>query len=121
MDRRSFLKGTFGGIAAGGIIIAATDADIATFASVTPEGKEVDIAPLLQPGAWAQVNDYVYNERGHIIGLVKHVQFDRQMIDVSRWQDSHLNMMAAGPMSVTYTVQADGFMPLVPLTHERTR
>lgn len=116
MDRRSFLKGTFGGVVAGGVIVAATDADIKAFAThITPD-MPMDVSPQYEAHAWARFGEVVYNERRQPIGIVRNIEVNNNPISVQSFDSGFVQFMP-GLKNVQYTVLASGFMP----PHERTK
>src|SRR4051812_11277787 len=110
MDRRNFIKGTFGGIVAGGVIVAATDADIATFASNNRVDSPVDVNPqpeLLQPEG-VRYGEVLYNINGQPVGIVRSINFHREHTDISRAGDTYATL-APGLGNLTYDVVAIGY------------
>lgn len=81
MDRRNFLKGTFGGIVGGGVILAASDADVAAFASGgTGIGQEmvsshIPMAPVPMEG------HILFNSKGDPVAVVTRIQWCRDPVD----------------------------------------
>lgn len=112
MDRRSFLRGTFGGVVAGGIIVAASDAEIAKFASgVIPE-TPIDLSPKPNDEVWAQMGEWVYNHKGQIIGVVNDIEVSDKPVGITSFANPHSEVMMSGLKRVTYTVLASGFAPV---------
>jgi hypothetical protein len=72
MERRGFLAGLFGGIIGGGVIVSATDAEIARFTSPLAVGDPiVSEAPSLM-AVWC--GHHLYNSAGEVVALVKNIQ-----------------------------------------------
>lgn len=118
MDRRNFLKGTFGGLAAGGIIISATDADVALFASKAKPQDPVDLSLQLETHAWARLGELLYNERHQPVGIIREIQSNQSPVDITGAGEQYRTVMP-GLRNVIYTVGASGFVPPVPHQHTR--
>lgn len=107
MDRRDFLKGTFGGLAAGGIVIASSTADIAAFASEVPIGAPVGLNSNVGPFTQlAQYGDMVYNAKGQPIGVIRDIRVRRNMEDISSVTDSYQRIVPVGQSLIEYTMVA---------------
>lgn len=85
MDRRSFLKGTFGGVsAAGALILTATPADVAKFATETPLGTPVASSTLqTKEFGLPDYGEFVFNSQGMPIGVVTSINMYQDSVDVT--------------------------------------
>jgi hypothetical protein len=72
MDRRGFLQGVFGGVAAAGtgLIVSATTQEIEAFESPLAKGDPV---MLDANTATASLGQHLYNERGELVAVVTHI------------------------------------------------
>lgn len=71
MERRGFLRGLFGGIVGGGVIVAASDEEVARFASpLVADDPMVLEAPQI---ADVSCGDHLYNERGELVAIVTNI------------------------------------------------
>lgn len=111
MDRRNFLRGTFGGVAAGGIIIASGIPDTQAFMESVKIGDPV-AAAAPQPGAeWPDMGDLVFNYKGQPIGVVSDYNLRKESIRVTQAGDEY-DVYAPGMRTLTYTVVATGAAPV---------
>lgn len=98
MDRRSFIKGTFGGVAAGGLILAATPSDIAAFTSSGIEkGAEMVSTPLPMAPVPAE-GHILFNSKGDPVAVITHIKWNRNPVDVSLAGDSYSTYMGGPPI-----------------------
>jgi len=81
MDRRGFLKGVFGGVTAAGVIVAASPADIAAFAS--PLVREAPVVLDVPTKAPAESGEHLYNAAGELVAIIDSFNIRRQTIDVT--------------------------------------
>lgn len=78
MNRRTFLEGVFGGVAASGVIIQASRADIEAFASPLANGTPIVVerAPDIPV---ANVGQHLYNQHGECVAIVTSIDIRRTM------------------------------------------
>lgn len=96
MDRRGFLKGTFGGIIAGGALIQATDSDIAVFANGLQPGAPVASAscPLgFSDEPHLEVGQILYDHRGLAMAVVREIKSRRERMHIGGASDSYSNFV----------------------------
>lgn len=100
MDRRSFLKGAFGGVVAGGLILQATDAEVAAFANPLKRDEPLIVDTPAQPNTdgFPIVGKHLYNEHGEMVALVTEVVVTNNVIDVTTLRDSYRVFQPQGPM-----------------------
>lgn len=109
MDRRAFLRGTLKSVAAGALVVQATDAEIAAF------GKPGDAVAMGIGGDlkvdWSPLNEgigtIVYNHRGTPIGVLTSYNVKTQTHEVSSWHETDTKT-AKGAVTVEYIVLAQG-------------
>lgn len=111
MDRRNFLKGTFGGVAAGGIIIAAGIPDTQAFVEQVKIGDPVAAALAPTDTTWPGIGQMVYNHLGQPVGVVSNFQLNVEPIDVTCSGDEYRSF-TAGTRSLVFEVVATGPMPV---------
>lgn len=104
MDRRNFLKGTFGGVTAGGIILAAGIPDTEAFVEQVKIGDPIAASPAITNAPWPNIGEYVFNHQGLIIGVVTGVKANTEIIDVTG-RDSWRSY-TPGRRRVTFEVDA---------------
>jgi len=91
MERRSFIKGIFGGVAATGLIIKASAEDITKFASSNPEGTGVvSVAddPVHVSGAFMQTGEVLYSHDGKPVGVFTGYETKAHMVDMASMNDN---------------------------------
>lgn len=115
MDRRSFLRGTFGGVVAGGVIVTASDADILKFATTIKPDMPVDLNPQYEAHAWARFGEIVLNSKGQPIGVIRNIEANTDPVSIQSF-GSEFTTHIPGVKNVIYTVIASGFAP----PHKRT-
>lgn len=121
MDRRSFLRGTFGGVAAGGILIAAADTDLAAFAASTQVGTPVEAAGPPEGIQAPLIGHVVFNSDHQPFGVISKVNYHRYPVDATRAGDV-FNILLSG--TVEFTVVVQGFANVATLlgqAHQRTK
>lgn len=96
MERRSFLKGVFGGVAAGGLIIQASSSDVSEFASGVEKGaplvsafQKTDLSPMPEPG------EFVYNHQGVILGVISRIDTSISTHDVTGTGEEYQRLIPA--------------------------
>lgn len=94
MDRRNFLKGTFGGVAAGGIVIAAGLPDTQAFVEQVKIGDPVAAAITPIGAEWPNIGEVVFNHLGQPIGVVSRWESYVEKIDVTSAQDTYHSHIA---------------------------
>lgn len=109
MDRRGFLKGAFGGVAAGGIVIAAAGADIEAFVSKVKKGDAVGAAATTNSGSCTlpSAGEFVFNHNGLPIGIVEGYTSSSCIIDASSFGDTH-SQLISGIGTVKMSVMVAG-------------
>lgn len=99
MRRRAFLRGAFAGVLAEGVVIAATRAEIAAFASPLAIG-----APLLldepPPTPAVQAGQHLYNAEGELVAIIERFHVTRAAIETTAYGDEQ-RIFVTGPPSVT--------------------
>ncbi len=100
LGRRSFLKGAFGGVVTGGLIVQATNADVAMFAhALKPdEPLMLDTPPTPNKDGFPIVGKHLYNEHGEIVAMVTEVVVSSNHMDISSFHDTHQVFQPQGPM-----------------------
>lgn len=110
MDRRGFLRGTFGGVMAGGILLKLDD-DAKQTASIirleetlitSPEvGRPVVIQGCYEPG------NMVFDFYGNPVGIITSINHRHTEIDVTH-AGSARRQVISGPMQVTAEILISG-------------
>lgn len=81
MDRRRFLGGVFGGVAASGLIIKATGEDIAQFTNGLEVGAPVMSGAVDTQGPpYAYPGELLFNHKGQPVAVVESVRIDMEPI-----------------------------------------
>jgi hypothetical protein len=93
----------FGGVTAAGVIVAASPADIAAFAS--PMAKDAPLVLDVPPMKASSVGEHLYNDRGEVVAVIRSIDFHRQSIDVTMFRDSH---QASMPGPLDFDIYAQG-------------
>lgn len=104
MDRRGFLRGTFGGVVAGGVIVAAGIPDTQAFIEQVKVGDPIAAAatsPPIFPDDWM-----VYNRQGQPIGTIHDYRVEHDPIEIDP-SNGYRNYVR-GPMRGTMTVKTFG-------------
>lgn len=121
MDRRSFLRGTFGGVAAGGILIAAADTDLAAFAAATRPGTPLEAVGPPEGPVLPQLGHVVFNSDHQPIGVIERMDFDYDKQDVTP-SNAPYRLYAPGMLRATASVVIYGNVNLlVAPPHQRTK
>lgn len=103
MNRRGFLQGVFGGVTAAGVIVAASPADIAAFASPMVKDSPVLLdVPSVEP---TSIGEHLYNDRGELVAVVRKIELRHRPIDVTTAFDSQ-RIYVPGPR--TFEIYAAG-------------
>lgn len=117
MDRRSFLRGTFGGVTASGLVLAGSLNDIELFASDTKPGEKLIISPVpevMNPpmpaaiGYGGDVGLMVFNHKGEPLGIIDSVYISHPTVDVTPMGDSVQHFIRSGSSVVKFTVTGYG-------------
>jgi hypothetical protein len=87
MNRRGFLQGVFGGVTAGGLIVAASPADIAAFSS--PLVKDAPLLLDVPAEASTHIGGHLYNERGQCVAIIRRIDRFSNPVDVTTAFDGH--------------------------------
>ena len=111
MERRNFLRGVFGGVAAGGLILKATDADVAHFASGLGMGSPVEAAYNIKPGI-AELGNFVYDHKGAILGVISDFHYQRGVHQWESWDGT--SGAVPGLINASLTVQVMGPITIGP-------
>lgn len=83
MDRRNFLQGVFGGVAATGLIIAAKPNDIEAFAGPLRKGAPLLLdKPTVNPKV-VTFGEHLYNSRGEVVAYVTDISVIAEKLDVT--------------------------------------
>lgn len=69
MERRDFIKGIFGGIVGSSVIVQATDAEIAKFATGVKEGDPVVSSKFDTNATQMSEGEFVYDKNGRVLGI----------------------------------------------------
>ncbi len=107
MDRRSFLKGTFGGVVAGGVIVVATDADIKAFATNLPPDSVVQTAVTGPATPMPELGHIVFDSEHRPLGVISRTDVSCEKLDATPF-GSPYRLYRAGPYTMEFTVQAYG-------------
>src|SRR6187431_1514404 len=71
LDRRGFLKGLIGGVTAAGVVVAASQTEIAAFGSALAKDAPIVLTP--SPAEGSLVGHHLYNKRGEIVAIITDV------------------------------------------------
>lgn len=122
MDRRGFLKGVFGGVAAGGVIVAASPEQIEAFASPLAKEAPLALSPVVtqRQTSLPSSGQHLYNEHGELVAIVTEMTITKP---VERWDslDGSSGWMTSGLIHVdirargvnSYLLQRD-MTPILP-------
>lgn len=117
MDRRSFLRGTFGGVTASGLVLAGSLNDIELFASDTKPGEALVISPVpgvMDPpipaaiGYSGDIGMLVFNHKGEPLGVIDRVDVCRSHIETTMAGDMFKSYTNSGPSRIKFTVTGYG-------------
>lgn len=86
MDRRKFLQGTFGGVTAGGIILAAGAPDIEAFVAMAKKDEPLIAAPGQFAGV--EVGLILFNYLHQPVAVVKEIRQVMATNNATRWGSS---------------------------------
>ncbi len=98
MERRSFLRGIFGGVTAAGLIVKATPADVEAFAAPLQPKEPLLIGP--PPLSILDVGECLYNAEGEQVAIVTG-------ISVSVDRDTVHSYGSGLPISITRGIDID--------------
>lgn len=113
MERRNFIKGVFGGVAAGALIVNASDAEVLEFANPLKIGDPIQTAVTPNRGdLMVRSGEVVFNSEGKIIGVITDVRVSTQYIDTGV-SESGFMMAAPGHRRAEFTVLAQGPVDVV--------
>lgn len=96
-SRRSFLRGVFGGVVSGGLIVAATPKEISAFTKPLKQDAPLmlDRPPMVQRGVASGM--HLYNELGELVAVITAMKMgDLRPVDVTRHGDSDLDFELSG-------------------------
>lgn len=102
MNRRGFLQGAFGGVTAAGIVICASPDEVAAYTAPMFANEPVIVGTPPQPQT--SVGEFVYNERGQVVGVVTEVWGNHYPVNVTRAGDSH-NHYIPGTVEINLKVR----------------
>lgn len=106
MERRSFIKGVFGGVTAGGIILASGEDDIAAFVSQVQRNEPMVACP--EPLGVSQVapGEMLFNHLGRPVAIIREVQWHADVQTIAKMSDavdrSSMHGIYAVIMAVSY-------------------
>jgi hypothetical protein len=108
LSRRMFL-GTVASVAASELVVQASPADIIQFAA---PGHALQIAPTVPTSPripdGGEMGELVFNRRGQCIGVIEHIEVQRDPVDVTTAGDMSRVYMPGPISAVTYYVRAYG-------------
>jgi len=105
LGRRGFLQGIVSGLAGAGLIVQATPAEVAQFATGQPVQMSETITPM--PDASIGVGEFVFDHRGRIIGIIVDAIASREMIDITSMGDTTFKGLPR-PTVIEYRVRTAG-------------
>lgn len=82
MNRRGFLHGLFGGVAAGGVIVTASDEEIARFSRELAAYNPVVVDPT-PPAPLPANGEHLYNGRGELVAVVRDLRMSPDGVDIT--------------------------------------
>jgi len=100
MDRRNFLKGTFGGVCAAGVIVAASPTEVAAFAPQTAIPISLLSSKPEESQEEIDIGLIVYNHKGQPIGVIERFEYNTGF----SW-DSDFIHYVPGPTRMTIVAQ----------------
>lgn len=107
MDRRGFLRGIFGGVAAGGLIVAATPQEIEAFSSPLAREQPLSVHPV-EPVKPVEVGGELYNAEGELVAYITQIEYGRLEIDVTSHHSEFNEFMVPGLRRARITAEAVG-------------
>lgn len=99
MERRSFLKGVFGGATAGGILITACQADVDAFVATVKKNDKIVSSPLMVSGGGFPLGMVLYDHLGRPVAIVESTS--REMEDVTSIYDTWKFWKPSKRMTIT--------------------
>lgn len=84
MDRRSFIRGVVEGVAASGLVVSASPAEIASLAK---PGESILVTPT--HADIPNIGMYLFNDHGQVVAIVTEVHISPRTIDVTTFHDRH--------------------------------
>jgi hypothetical protein len=106
MDRRNFLIGTFGGLTAGGIVLAAEQNDIAAFVSTVQKNAPLTANPV-PPPAQIRPGEMLFDHLGRPVAIIQKIEWHRELDNVTKMGDV-FESFAPGVMSAVITAVTYG-------------
>ncbi len=105
-DRRGFLRGLFGGVAAGGLIVSATPREIEAFTAPMTKGQPllIDKPPVSAVPIYSGL--HLYNAEGEVVAYVTQITATNQMVDVTSYYDVAHQFCVDGPPRIE--IRAEG-------------
>jgi hypothetical protein len=95
MERRGFLKGVFGGLTAGGLIIAAQPEEIAAFTS--PLVRDAPLVANIPAPRATSVGQELYNAQGELVAYISQIHVDRGHLETTMWGDAEVRYVSGLP------------------------
>lgn len=92
-SRRNFLRGVFGGVVSGGLIVAATPKEISAFTKPLKQDAPLvlDRPPTVQRGGIVASGMHLYNELGELVAIITAMKMgELRPVDVTRHGDTEL-------------------------------
>lgn len=85
MERRSFLKGVFGGLTAAGVIVTASPLEIEAFASPLLRDAPVllEETPSMAAPLGVGVGEHLYNAAGRLVAIVSRLHLITEKVEVT--------------------------------------
>ena len=107
MERRGFLNGLFGGIAAGGLIVQATPGEVQAFAAPLRHGAPIGLDAIPTAVRPIDTGQELFNSQGELVAYIQSIDARIPRINVtsvgSRYED-----FIAGPPEVLITAVGCG-------------
>lgn len=107
MNRRSFLKGTFGGVTAAGLVIAGADTDLSAFASSMKVGEPMVGAGEVVDSPAPELGTILFNSEGQPVCVVESYRYSVNEIDATP-MGSSVRVMMPGTREIRLTAVVMG-------------
>lgn len=92
IERRGFLNGLFGGIAAGGLLLKASPADVEALAPVVNQPLIIQPQAIVAPAASGEL---LYNALGEAVCVVRSLSYSVDRVDVTYLGDVNKHYLPA--------------------------
>jgi hypothetical protein len=90
MNRRGFLQGIFGGVAATGLIVAAKPSEIEAFTGTLTKGAPLVLDRPVDRGLQVvEAGEHLYNARGELVAIITDLNVSREIVDVTSFSDDY--------------------------------